>query len=73
MTAGPYSGTRLEAWAVQEKLAVITDRWFVPLAVAEPKVLLELMGKQKQVSQHQTGLLPVLTSADSLNADGNPM
>lgn len=72
MTAGPYSGSRLEAWAVQKKLAVITDSWFVPLAVAEPEVLLELMGKQKQVKQHQTGLLPVLTSSDSLNEDGNP-
>jgi len=44
MTSRPYSGSRLEAWAVQEKLAVITDSWFVPLAVAEPQVLLELMG-----------------------------
>ncbi len=56
MTAGPYSGSRLEAWAVQKKLAVITDSWFVPLAVAEPEVLLELMGKQKQDNQRQTGL-----------------
>jgi len=64
MTAGPYSGSRLEAWAVQEKLAAITDSWFVPLAVAEPEVLLELIGKQKQVNQHQTGLLSVLTSSD---------
>jgi ribosomal peptide maturation radical SAM protein 1 len=51
MTAGPYSGNYLEAWAVQEKLAVIADSWFVPLAVAEPEVLLELMGKQKQDNQ----------------------
>jgi ribosomal peptide maturation radical SAM protein 1 len=48
MTAGPYSGSCLEAWAVQEKVAVITDGWFVPLAVADPEVLLELMGKHKQ-------------------------
>src|SRR5262249_23562895 len=72
VTAGPYSGSGLESWAVQEKLAVITDGWFVPLAVAESSVLLELMGKQKQVSQHQPDVLPVLISADSLNEDRNP-
>ena len=71
MTAGPYSGGRLHAWAVQKKLAVITDGWFVPLAVAEPEVLLELMGEKNQVNQHQAGLLPVLTLSDSLIADGS--
>jgi ribosomal peptide maturation radical SAM protein 1 len=45
MTAKHYSGSDLEAWAVQEKLAVITDDWFLPLAVAEPEILLELMGE----------------------------
>ena len=44
-TARPYSGSGLEAWAVREKLAVIADDWFVPLAVAEPEILLELARK----------------------------
>lgn len=73
ITARPYSGSRLEAWAVEEKLAVITDSWFAPLAVTEPEILLELIGKQKQVSQHQTSLLSVLTPSDSLNEDGKPL
>ncbi len=47
MTAGPYTGGPLEAWAVKEKLAVIADDWFVPLAVAEPGLLLELVEKQE--------------------------
>jgi len=46
VTARPYSGTGLEAWAVSEKLAVIVDDWFVPLAVAEPEILLKTLGKR---------------------------
>jgi len=42
VTARPYSGSGLEAWALREKLAVTADGWFVPLAVAEPQILLEL-------------------------------
>jgi ribosomal peptide maturation radical SAM protein 1 len=57
MTAGPYSGSSLEAWAVEEKLAVIADGWFVPLAVAEPEVLQALMGKQKPDHQQPTDLI----------------
>jgi hypothetical protein len=72
MTAGPYSGSGLEAWAVQEKLAVITDSWFVPLAVAAPEIFQELMGKQNQDDQHPTGPLRRLTSSDSLNENGGP-
>jgi ribosomal peptide maturation radical SAM protein 1 len=42
LTSRPYSGSRLETWALQEKLAVVADRWFVPLAVADPTILLKL-------------------------------
>ena len=73
MTAGPYSGRCLEVWAVQEKLAVITDSWFVPLAVAEPEILLELMGKQELDNQRQTGLLALLTTSHSSDEDGRPL
>jgi ribosomal peptide maturation radical SAM protein 1 len=38
----PYSGSRFETWALQERLAVLADGWFVPLAVADPTVILEL-------------------------------
>jgi ribosomal peptide maturation radical SAM protein 1 len=48
LTARPYSSSELETWALGEKLAVITDGWFVPLAVADPKILLELTGKHPQ-------------------------
>jgi len=48
LTAGPYSGTAMEAWALQEKLAVVIDGWFVPLAVAEADVLLGLTRKRRQ-------------------------
>jgi ribosomal peptide maturation radical SAM protein 1 len=44
----PYSGSELETWALGEKLAVIKDGWFVPLAVADPKILLELTGMHPQ-------------------------
>jgi ribosomal peptide maturation radical SAM protein 1 len=42
MTSRPHSGHELETWAVQKKLAVLKDGWYVPLAVAEPDVLLKL-------------------------------
>jgi ribosomal peptide maturation radical SAM protein 1 len=45
VTSRPYSGSEFETWAVREKLAVIADGWFVPLAVAEPQILLDLTGK----------------------------
>jgi ribosomal peptide maturation radical SAM protein 1 len=48
LTAGPYSGTALEAWAFEKKLAVIVDGWFVPLAVAEAELLLELTRRHEQ-------------------------
>jgi len=48
VTAGPYSRSGLEAWALGEKLAVIADGWFVPLAVAEPEILLELTEEHEQ-------------------------
>jgi hypothetical protein len=44
----PYSGSGLETWALREKLAVTVDGWFVPLAVAEPEILLELTEKHEQ-------------------------
>jgi ribosomal peptide maturation radical SAM protein 1 len=44
LTARPYSGRGLEAWAVGEKLAVAVDGWFVPLAVADLKIYPELTG-----------------------------
>ena len=48
LTAKPYAASELETWALDEKLAVIKDGWFVPLAVADPKILLELTGKDLQ-------------------------
>ena len=48
LTARPYSGTTLEAWALQEKLAVIVDGWFAPVAVAETELFLELTQKHDQ-------------------------
>jgi hypothetical protein len=47
-TSRPYSGSELETWALREKLAVTADGWFVPLVVADSKILLELMGKPEQ-------------------------
>lgn len=43
VTSRPYSGSELEAWALQEKVAIVMDGWFVPLPVADPKLLLALM------------------------------
>jgi len=56
VTARPYSGSELEAWALDEKLAVIADDWFVPLAVAEPEILLHLMRSEERGKQSFNGL-----------------
>jgi ribosomal peptide maturation radical SAM protein 1 len=56
LTAKPYSGSELETWGVDEKLAVIMDGWFVPLAVADPRILLELTGKHPQGELPSGGL-----------------
>lgn len=73
MTASPYSGSCLEAWAVQEKLAVITDLWFVPLAVAEPGILLELMGNEELDNQRERGLAALMTTPHPPSEHGRPL
>jgi len=44
---------------LREKLAVILDGWFVPLAVADPKIILELTGKHPEAER------PSLRSRDA--------
>jgi ribosomal peptide maturation radical SAM protein 1 len=41
LTTRPYTGREQEMWALQRKLAIVADGWFVPLAVASPEMLLE--------------------------------
>lgn len=38
----PYSATDVQQWAVQEKLAVIVDDWYVPLVTASSDVLMSV-------------------------------
>ncbi len=47
-TARPYRGKDLEVWAVHEKLSVVVDGWFVPLAISDPEVLMELTGERNE-------------------------
>jgi hypothetical protein len=54
VTARPYTGCELEAWALEEKLAVIMDGWFAPLAVADPPILMEFTGEKS----HPRRVLP---------------
>jgi len=42
LSARPASGAVRESWAVEQKLALIVDGWFVPLAVPDPQLLAEL-------------------------------
>jgi len=46
LNSGPFAGSEVERWALRKKLGLIVDDWFVPLAVADPKVLLELAGER---------------------------
>ncbi len=46
VTACPYvEGEALLAWAVEKKLGVCLEGWYVPLAIADPAVLAELEGE----------------------------
>ena len=42
LSARPASGAARESWAVEQKLGLIVDGWFVPLAVPDPELLAEL-------------------------------
>ena len=42
LTGRPYLGTDPELQALERKIAVVMDGWFLPLAVAEPGMLLEI-------------------------------
>lgn len=41
-----YTGSERQTWAVEEKLAVLVDSWYVPLVTASPKLLVEFEGPQ---------------------------
>jgi ribosomal peptide maturation radical SAM protein 1 len=44
VTSRAYSANEFDLWAIREKLAVLADGSFVPLAVADPMTLLQLTG-----------------------------
>jgi len=48
MNTRPHYGNKLETWALQKKLAVLRDGWYVPLGVAEPEILLELARREER-------------------------
>lgn len=52
LSAGPYRGSKEEDRAVDQKLAVVVDQWFVPLPVARQDVFLDLSSERpgRQVS-----------------------
>jgi len=63
-------GSELEAWAVGKQLAVITDGWFTPLAVAEPKLLLELMERDAAAVERRGVRLPIVGRGGESGATG---
>jgi hypothetical protein len=40
LTARPYVDTPEVAWALENKIGVVVDDWYVPLATADPELLL---------------------------------
>jgi ribosomal peptide maturation radical SAM protein 1 len=42
MTNRQYNGSQYQEWALEKKLAVLTDSWYVPLVTASPELLLQL-------------------------------
>jgi ribosomal peptide maturation radical SAM protein 1 len=60
VTSRPYSGSKLETWALQEKVAIVMDGWFVPLPVADPKILLALVEGQNCTAVATSTSLPTV-------------
>lgn len=40
MTGGKYTGSENQVWALQEKLGVLMDSWYVPLITGDPGLLM---------------------------------
>jgi ribosomal peptide maturation radical SAM protein 1 len=48
LTARPYTPTLEIAWALEHKLGVLVDGWYVPLATAKPDLLFEFEAEVKR-------------------------
>jgi len=70
VTSRPYSGSEFETWALREKLALTADGWFVPLVVADPKILLDLMGKYDEGQLPTTRGLHLFGYAPAVGREG---
>jgi hypothetical protein len=46
LTAQPFTPTPEITWALERKVGVLVDEWYVPLATAEPELLLEFEVKE---------------------------
>jgi len=46
MNAAVFSGSEHQVWALEKKLAVQLDGWYVPLVIAAPQLLLDFMQPQ---------------------------
>lgn len=69
LTAKPHSGLGLEAWALGKKLAVIVDGWFVPLAVADAGIFLELTEELNHPQNVASGEIKMKTGHRPNNAE----
>jgi hypothetical protein len=57
LTPRPYTPTEDVAWALERKLGVVLDDWYVPLATAKPKLLLEFEEELKLSARKLPALL----------------
>lgn len=48
MTPCVYDGSEFRKWALDQKLGVVIDSWYVPLVTASPELLLEFEEEQEQ-------------------------
>ncbi len=44
MRYGPYKDSKYQKWAVEKKLGVIIDSYYVPLVTASPELLMQFEG-----------------------------
>ena len=61
LTARPYKASKELQWALDRKLGVVIDSWYVPLATADPELLIDAEGRASDVLQPAVTLSPRTT------------
>jgi hypothetical protein len=62
LVARPYAETEEIAWALENKVGVVRDGWYIPLATTTPELLQAFEDEGAQTASATVAVEPVLTS-----------